>query len=368
MTVRKNHSRAGKRLGLCALGLVALLAAFAPRVEAGSNERLGTAGAPELLIPVGPRGFVLGPTVASDVTGAEAAFWNPAGLAGIQRTEALFTHNEYFADMKVNYAAVAAKAGNLGVLGFSAKVLSVGDVIVTTEQAPDGTGEIASPTFAVLGLSWARSFTDRVNFGLTASYDNEHILNMSATGIAFDFGVQYLTGWRGLVFGMAMKNIGNSMEFNGEDLEISILPPGAEPGSANRVVRFTTAKFEMPSYFTLASKVDVVRQGGNALQLLGAFQNNNFSGDNICAGAELNYHDLAMLRGAWFGTVTNETDPVTGATSTSFNSGDDLYRGFALGGEVAVRTGESKLGVSVGWRPVQNPFKDIYEIGVKLKF
>ena len=368
MTVRKNQSGAAGRLGLCVLGLAALLACFAPRVEAGSNERLGTAGAPELLIPVGPRGFVLGPVVASDISGAEAAFWNPAGLAGLERTEVLFTHNEYFANMKVNYASVAAKAGNFGVLGFSAKVLSVGDVIVTTEQAPEGTGEIVSPTFAVLGASWARAFTDRVNFGVTAAYDNEHIINMTATGLAFDFGVQYTTGWRGLKFGMAMKNIGNSMEFNGENLEVSILPPGAEPGSANRVVRFTTAKFEMPSYFTLAGKMDVARSGGNALQLLGAFQNNNFSGDNVCAGAEWNFRDMAILRGAWFGTVTNETNPVTGSTSTSFDSGDDLYRGFALGGEVAVRTGETKLGVSVGWRPVRSPFDDIYEVGVKLKF
>ena len=368
MTVRKNHSGAGKRLGLCAIGLAALIACSAPRVEAGSNERLGTSGAPELLIPVGPRGFVLGAAVTGDISGAEAAFWNPAGLARIDRTEVLFTHNEYFADMKVNYASVAAKAGNFGVLGFSAKVLSVGEVIVTTEQAPDGTGETTNPTFAVLGLSWARAFTDRVNFGATASYDNEHILNMSATGVAFDFGVQYATGWHGLNFGMAMKNIGNSMEFNGEDLEVGILPPGAEPGSANRVVRFTTAKFEMPSYFTLAGRADLMRQGSNSLQLLGAFQNNNFSGDNLVAGAEWNYRDMAILRGSWFGTVTNETNPVNGDTSTSFNSGDDLYRGFALGGEVAVRTGESKVGVSVGWRPAQEPFKDIYEIGVKLKF
>jgi len=368
MTVRKNQSGTGSRLGLCVLGLAALLAVPAPRAEAGSDQRLGTNGAPELLIPVGPRGFALGATIAGDVTGAEATFWNPAGLAAVDHTEALFTHNEYFADMKVNYAAVAAKAGNMGVLGFSAKVLSVGEVIITTEQSPDGTGETVNPTFTVLGLSWAKSFTDRVNFGFNVNYDNEHVMNMTATGVAFDFGVQYTTGWHGLKFGMAMKNIGNSMAFNGEDLEISVLPPGSEPGASNRVVRFTTAQFEMPSYFTLAGTYDVARQGSNSLQLKGAFQNNNFGGDNLCAGAEWSYRDEVILRGSWFGTMSSNTDPTTGAESSSFDSGDDLYKGYALGGEVNVRTGESKLGVGFGWRPVRGPFNDIYELGVRLKF
>ena len=105
--------------------------------------RKHTNGAFELQIPVGPRGTALGGTVGSDATGVEALFYNPAGVGLTQGTEALFTHTQYFADMKLNYAAIAAKMGNFGVLGFSAKVLSIGDVIVTTEDAPEGTGEIA---------------------------------------------------------------------------------------------------------------------------------------------------------------------------------------------------------------------------------
>ena len=124
------------RFGIRALGLAALLALSASSAWAGSDQRSGTNGASELLIPVGPRASALGPSVASDISGAEATYWNPAGLASVQGTEALFSHTEYFADMKVNYAAIAAHAGNLGVVGFNAKVLSVGEVIVTTEAAP----------------------------------------------------------------------------------------------------------------------------------------------------------------------------------------------------------------------------------------
>jgi hypothetical protein len=356
------------RFGMRALGLATLLALAASGARAGSDQRTGTNGAPELLIPVGARASALGPSVTSDITGVEAIYWNPSGLAGLQGTEALFSHTQYFADMKVNYAAVAARAGNLGVLGFSVKVLSIGEVIVTTEQAPDGTGETFNPTFGVLGMSWAKAFTDRVNFGLGVNLVNEHIENMTANGVALDFGVQYATGWNGLKFGMVMKNFGNSMTFNGDNLDVSVPPPGAEPGASNRILKFSTAAFEMPSYFTLAGSYDLYRAGENSLQIMTAFQNNNFSGDNFCGAAEWNYRNFAALRGSWFGTLSGEIDPATGNESSSFGTGDDLYRGYALGGGVTVRSGAAKLGVDVAWRPVQQPFDDIYEAGLRLQF
>jgi len=356
------------RFGMRALGLATLLALAVSSAWAGSDQRVGTSGAPELLIPVGPRASALGPSVTSDITGVEATYWNPAGLAGLQGAEALFSHTEYFADMKVNFAAVATPAGNLGVLGFSAKVLSVGEVVVTTEQAPDGTGEKFNPTYSVLGISWAKAFTDRVNFGLTVDLVNEHVQNMGANGVAFDFGVQYATGWRGLKLGMAMKNFGNSMSFSGDNLDVSVLPPGAEPTASNRILSFSSAAFEMPSFFTLAGSYDLARSAENSLQLKGAFQNNNFSGDNFCAAAEWNYRNVAALRGSWFGTLAGEIDPATGDESTSFSTGDDLYRGFAVGGGVTMRSGTVKLGVDVAWRPVQEPFSDVYEAGVRLHF
>ncbi len=370
MTVHQSMKgdRAMNRLAIRALGLTALVALAVSSAWAGSDGRKGTNGAVELQIPVGARGSALGAPTASDVKGAEATFWNPAGLAELEGTEALFSHTSYFANMKVNYAAAAVHAGNLGSLGFAAKVLSVGDVIVTTEQAPDGTGEILQPTFSVLGVSWARAFTDRVNFGMTANFVNENVASVSANGLAFDFGVQYKTGWKGMNLAMTMKNFGNSMSFNGQNLEFSALPPGSEPGAANRVVRLTTSTFEMPSYFTLSSSYDAWRQGNSALKLMGAFQNNNFSGDNLCAGAEWTYKDSYALRGSWFGSMTNTTDAATGNDKLTFDSGDDLYQGFALGGSANVKSGATALGLDVSWRPAREFFDDVYEVAVRLKF
>jgi len=351
-----------------ALGLAALLALAACSAWAGSDERLGTSGGLELLIPVGPRGTALGAAGSGDVKGAEATFWNPAGLAGVEGTEAVFSHTQYFADMKLNYAAVAVHAGRLGVLGFSAKVLSIGDVIVTTEQSPEGTGEILSPTFSVLGLSWGRAFTDRMSFGTTLNYVGEHIQSMTASGLAFDFGVQYDTNWRGLKLGLTMKNFGNSMHFDGDNLDISVLPPGSDPGASNRIVRFSTARFELPSYFTMASSLDLYRHNGSVFQLKSAFQNNNFSGDNVSGAAEWSYRNVVTLRGSWYGTFNGSTDPLTGDESSSFKAGDDLYKGFALGGGFDINASDAHIGVDLSWRPVRTFSSDVYEVGVRLKF
>lgn len=352
-----------------ALGLAAVLVLPAPTAHAGSDRRLGTSGAPELVIPVGPRGTALGQSVASDITGAEAVYWNPAGLASLTGTEALFSHTQYFADMKVNFVSVVARAGNLGAVGFAAKVLSVGDVIVTTEQAPEGTGEIINPTFSVLGVSWGRAFTDRINFGFTANYVSEHVETMNASGLALDFGVQYQTGWRAMNVAMIVKNIGSSMNYSGSGLDISVQPPGFEPGASNRIVSFTTSDFEMPSYFALSAGYDAYHQGVNVVQLKASFANNNFGGDNVGGALEWTYQKYYSLRGSWFGTLTSTTDVATGEGSSTFDSGDDVYNGFALGGGVRLRSGDTqRLAVDLTWRPARSPFDDVVEVGLSLAF
>lgn len=373
MFVNQRHRRdlTMRRLMTSASAVFILLALATGLAFAGSDERKGTSGADELQIPIGARGTALGTSVVSDVVGIESIFWNPAGLAAIEGTEAMFSHQQYFADQKLNYAAVAAKVGGWGVIGFNAKVLSVGDVFVTTEDAPEGTGEIFNPTFTVLGMTYARQFTDRVMFGLTLNLDNERIQNTSASGVAFDFGVQYLTGWNGLKLGMCMKNFGTSMEFTGPDFETNLRPPDTDPSSQNRTFRSTSAKFEMPSFFTLAASYDLVQNAQNHLALMGSFRNNNFTGDNFSGGAEWSYKNMFALRGSYFGSLTTTEDFATGDETGKFTGGDDLYTGLALGLGTNVKTGNSSLGVDVSWRPLKSEltaFTDIVEVGLRIKF
>lgn len=349
------------------LVVLALLACAATPAFAGSDERKGTGGALELRLPVGPRGTALGSSVVGDATGIEALFWNPAGLATIERTQATFSHTQYFADMKLNYAAVGTRLG-IGTLAFNAKVLSIGDVIVTTEDAPDGTGEILSPTFSVLGMSYARQFTDRVLFGFTTNFVNERIRSASATGVSFDFGVQYMTGYRGLRLGMAMKNFGPAMGFSGDDFNVNLRPPDTDPTASNRTLAFTSANFEQPSFFTLGASIDLVKNANGRFALMSAFQNNNFVGDNYSGGAEWSYKETFALRGSWFGSVSNPIDALTGEETSEIRSGDDMYSGYAFGAGAQVKTGGTTLGVDMAWKSVRAFFDDTIEVALKMSF
>jgi hypothetical protein len=354
----------------CAFVLTALLGLWTMPAHAGSEGRKGTAGAMELRIPVGARGTALGGAVASDISGVEAMFWNPAGLANVTGTDAMFSHQNYFADMKLNYAGVAASMGGAGVIGFSVKVLSVGDIYVTTEAAPDGTGEILTPTFSVLGASWARQFTDRVNFGATLNYVSENIADNTAAGVAVDFGVQYVTDWHGFRLGMVIKNYGTSMGFSGPGFETSVLDPNQDPNAGPHKLTYDATKFEMPSYIQLSSNYNIIQSSKARLTALGAFQNNNFSGDNLRGGLEWSYRDLFAVRGSYFGSFNGTIDQETGDESFSFDGGDDLYEGWALGAGLNARVGDgSKLGVDVAYRPVrEGRFDDTFELGVHVKF
>jgi hypothetical protein len=361
------EDRMMKGLVVRVLVVVALLACATAPAFAGSDERKGTGGALELRLPVGPRGTALGSSVVSDAYGIDALFWNPAGLATIERTEAMFTHTRYFADMNLNYAAVGTHLG-FGTLALNAKVLRTGDVIVTTEDAPDGTGEILDPTFSVFGVSFARQFTDRVMFGLTTNFITEQVRNAKANGMSFDFGVQYLTGFHGMRFGMAMKNFGPSMSYSGDDFDVNTQIPGTDPTASNRTLAFTSAEFEQPSYFTLSASYDLMKDANQRLVALGSFQNNNFIGDNFSGGAEWTYKSTFALRGSYYGSITNPIDATTGDTQTKFKSGDDLYSGFAFGVGAQVKTGDTRLGVDMAWKTVRNFFDDTIEVGLRLMF
>jgi hypothetical protein len=188
--------------------------------------------------------------------------------------------------MKVNFAGVTTTFGKLGSIGLSAKVLNVGDIEVTTEFAPDGTGEYFNPTFMVLGATYARRMTDRVNFGGTFQYVYEKIRTEEATGVAFDFGLQYDTKWHGVKFGLVMKNFGPDMTFSGPGFEHSVMIPGDDPQSQRRIVRIVPASFSLPTSIHMGVSMALVDEEEYAVTPHFTFQSNNFSYDEFRLGLE----------------------------------------------------------------------------------
>jgi len=279
--------------------------------HAGDESRKGTTGADQLLVPVGARSIATGGAFLATLKGVEAIYYNPAGLAATQKSEAMFSYMSYVADINISYFAVSAYIEELGTFGLSYKKLDFGDIPVTTFQSPDGTGATYSPGFYTFGLTFARAVTDRVTAGVTAKVINETILSTSATGFAVDFGVQYKFQGN-LAIGVAIKNLGTNMQYSGNDLFARTNIPNTANASPAGVYTPETEPFQMPSWFELSASYNIDVGNMNSFILGATFRNNNALDDQMMFGLEYQLLRTFSLRGGYETALKNASSAIYG--------------------------------------------------------
>ena len=285
---------------------------------ADGYDRAGTAAAPELLIPVGARDMALGGASIATSSGLEALHWNPAGLSkSASNAGIMFSTMSYLADTRINYLATGANFRSLGSLALNIKALSFGDIPVTTEANPDGTGATYSPTFFTLGLTFARELTDRIAVGFTSHYIVNRIARVEATATSLSAGLQYanLGGIAGLDLGVALKHIGTQMQFGGSGLLRRGQIDGLRRGPSDYNVQASAA--DLPSTFELGLSYRYTPVGLGALNLSSVFRHNNFAYDQYRLGAEYLLSDFFAVR-TGFDYAPNSTDDYIYGTSFGF--------------------------------------------------
>jgi hypothetical protein len=286
------------------------------------NPRTGTSAAPELLIPVGGRDLAMSGSSLAISQGVEAIYWNPAGLGRMTHaTEGMFSSMKYLGDINVNYGAVGTKFGEFGVLGLTIKALDFGDIPLTTVDDPENrSGATFSPTFVTLGLTYSREVTDAASVGISAKLVSETISRVSASTIAFDFGLQYsgLLGLHGFELGVTVKNIGPEMKFDGTGLLRSAIAT-----DGNRPVqqyKSEAAGFELPSMIEIGAsyrgKFDDERMQYN---VSGSYTNNNLYLDEYRLGGEygISLEPLKLYARAGYNfvpQVQSKSDNIFGVT------------------------------------------------------
>ncbi len=279
----------------------------------GSERRTGTAGAMELLIPVGSRGSAMAGSISSFAAGVEAIHWNPAGVANQQGVEAMFSTLTYIADIRLNYFAVTSNFGDFGTFGISLRSLDFGDIPITTVSLPEGTGGYYSPNYITGGLTYSRKFTDRIHAGITVKVISEKVIRTSAYGVGVDLGVQYISKESGIKLGVTLKNLGPGMTYDGPDLESFVSLPGQEPGSRQRALRLPSAEFELPSTLEIGLGYDLKIADQHMMTFAGDFQNTNFGHDEYRLGAEYGYNDMFFARGGYM-ISQSQDDNIYGPT------------------------------------------------------
>jgi opacity protein-like surface antigen len=307
-------------------------------VFASGGKRNGTAGAQELLIPVGARGLAFSGSYVSGISGVDAIYYNPAGLsATTNSTEALFTYMNYIADIGISYAAIGVNFEGFGALGFSIKSLDFGDIPVTTTENPYGTGATFSPTFVTLGLTYSNTLTDRIRVGVNVNLVSEKIVRTSASGVSLDVGVQYsgIAEIEGLNLGVVLKNFGPQMSFDGPDLLRNAVDNSSNRGTEKYQIQ--AASFELPSQLELGLSYERHFSDDYKALIITSFQNNNFANDEYRAAAEFSFKNMFAVRGGYAYQPDAAGDPEESLFGPTFGAGINIQSSVSITVDYAYR-------------------------------
>lgn len=324
---------------------------------AGNKDRSGQAGAAELLTNPFARTAGLHGLNTATVHGTESLFNNVAGLSFLRnKTEITFANSMWLkgSGTSVNAIGFAQKLGESSVLGLSIMSMGFGDIEVTTTASPDGgTGASFSPQFLNIGLSYARSFSKSIHVGFLARLINESIVDATASGIAMDMGIQYVTGAKdNLHFGITLRNVGMPMKFRGDGLAIKLTSSNGYIITADQ----RSDKFELPSQLQIGAGYDIHAGTKNKISLIANFASNSFGKDQLGAGLEYAFDEKFMARVGYRYEEKINSDEYTTTAYTGLSAGVSI--------EVPLKEDGPTLGIDYGYRAT-NPFKGTHTIGVK---
>ena len=266
----------------------------------GNPDRQGEAGAYELLMNPWARSAGLHSMSTAMVRGVEAMQLNIAGLGRVNKLEVGFGHSLYLqgTDIRLNAAGLSQRLGKSGAIGIHLMAVDFGDIPITTNNQPEGTGATFSPNFFNLGLGYSHMFENRVSVGILVRAVSESLSNVTAFGFAIDAGVQYVTGPSdNFKFGISLRNVGTPMTYRGEAL--SVQRPSPNGGSYQLTLDQRGAKFELPSLLNIGLSQDLYFGSYHRLTVLGNFAANSFSRDQLGAGVEYALREIFMLRAGY---------------------------------------------------------------------
>lgn len=193
------------------------------------------------------RAAALGDAYSVLASGAEAAFWNPSGIAQIQNQEFSSTYMMWMMDTKIGAISFASSLNNYGAFAVSLQYVDYGEMeeAIWTDKSisyngyPYLTGKTFNPFAYVAALSYAINLTDKFSTGLSVKYAHESLYNGSTVnalisqgtnqdvntwggGFLFDFGMHYNTGYKSIQLGIAIQNFGGNIKYAKESSAVPL--------------------------------------------------------------------------------------------------------------------------------------------------
>ncbi len=332
---------------------------------AGNGDRIGSAGATELLINPWARSAAYGDAGVSCAEGIDAIYMNIAGLAFTSKTQIRFDRSIWLggAGVTINSAGLAQRISENGVISLAIMSMGFGDIDITTVDLPEGGIGQFSPTYSNFNVGYARTFSNSIYGGINFKVVNEAIANMRGTGIAIDAGIRYVTGERDQVkFGITLKNVGPPISFKGDGLAIQMQYPNSTDLAT---LEQRSAGFELPSLLAIGASYDFKTSETSELTVSGNFTANSFSNDQFALG--LNY-GMDVKKAAFNVMAGYVYEKGIWKSDFSFGSRVTALMGFTAGVSVDAILGKKKnlIGIQYAYRHTYQ-FNGVHTIGISVE-
>ena len=273
------------------------------------QSKVGSTALPSLTIGIGPKAIGMGGAfvaTANDVTGI---FWNPAGVSRMGFSQALFTHSKWFADINFNWAGAAINLGNMGTVGASFMYLDYGKMEVTNMREQEGTGEYFEAKDMVMALHYSYNLTDRFSIGGNFKYVYEGIWNSSASGVAFDLGILFISEINGLRIGAVISNFGPDLQMDGKDLLFQHDVDNQSYGNNDQILGYwKTEKYPLPFTFKVGLAMDVIEQEDHKLTLGTDINYPNDNSPSMNVGMQYTFMNMLSLRAGYKSLFLDNAD------------------------------------------------------------
>ena len=297
-------------------------------ISFSQNANLGTSGAQFLQVPIGARESAMGGAVVGLTGDASSVFWNPAGIVKVNSVEAQFSYLNWFDLFDLNAVAAVYNMQDAGTIALSLISFTTGEMEITTEEQPNGTGRFFDAGDLALGISYARYLTDRFSVGLTVKYVSQRIWNETADGFAFDIGTQYRLDFQNLTIAMSMANFGGDLQYGGPDLDIVYSKNDNYPTSRLAPGTLKTDTYPLPLNFQVGIGFDIYQ--ADFIKIRGGIDavHPNDNNERLHFGTEFSFFDRLFLRAGYKYNYDDE-DFTFGAGANVPFSGSSVYFDYA---------------------------------------
>jgi hypothetical protein len=237
--------------------MIFLVGSLSISVTHAQGQKLAQTGFQFLSVVSDARSAALAEALTSLQLGSDALFANPAAMSGMNHFfDMSASINQWIADIK-HYTfsmAISPAKGDYGVLGFSVQSVDYGEFYGTRVNTAvplgyDDTGIFKLNALAI-GIGYAKQLTDRFsvggqirwvrqNMGESMIAENIRPDTTDPTGnrriadtalvtsklspFVFDFGTQFRTGLKSLVFGMSVRNFSQEVKYAEEGFQAPLV-------------------------------------------------------------------------------------------------------------------------------------------------